>query len=237
MKTLVIPFLMACFSALAGSAGAGQLQLAPVLIDVAAPAATSSMTITNSGKERMTVQARLFGWKQKGNKDAYFKTRDVVVSPPILKLKPGQSGVVRIVRLSKKPDRGEESYRLIVDELPKSQKNQRSTVQMVIRHSVPVFFSAVKAAASTSWKAVQKKGKLVLQGRNSGSSRIKLSQMSVVDSRGRKVSFGAGLNGYILGGSSRAFVANATTKLAGSNLKLVANSNLGKIRKSVKLTR
>ena len=64
--------------------------------------AANTLTFTTP----LTVQARLFGWKQNKGKEGYFRTRDVVVSPPILRLAPGKTGIVRVVRLSKKPVRG-----------------------------------------------------------------------------------------------------------------------------------
>ena len=86
LSTIILTLI--CFL-LAAPVLAGQMQIAPVSVEVTAPAAASSVQIKNSGSDTISVQARLFGWQQKKGADSYFRTKDVVVSPPILKLKPG----------------------------------------------------------------------------------------------------------------------------------------------------
>lgn len=232
--TSIIFALLCCM--LAASAQAGQMQIAPVVVELTAPASASSVQIKNTGNDVMSVQARLFGWTQKKGADSYFRTKDVVVSPPILKLAPGKSGIIRIVRLTKKPISGEESYRLIVDELPKLASGKRSTVSLVLRHSIPVFFSnPASTSREPSWTAVRRNGKLYIQGTNSGETRVKFSQLKLMDQSGNLITSGRGVNGYILGKSSKSFATNVRKKLTGRKIQLSAKSNLGNINKMVKL--
>ncbi len=111
---------LAWLCVLAGSVVAGQIQVSPVLVAVEAPAAAGQVSLTNGGTAPLTMQVRLFGWDQQNGEDAYHRTGSVVASPPILTIAPGQTSVVRLVRLEKTPPQGEEAYRLIIDELPNS---------------------------------------------------------------------------------------------------------------------
>lgn len=231
---LLIPIAFSLCTAI--PAIAGKLQIAPISIDVAAPAATTSINIKNTGKTMMTVQARLFRWSQGKKGEQFHNTRNVVVSPPIVKLRPGKSAVVRIVRISKNPIKSEESYRLIIDELPPKVNTDQSMIRMVMRYSVPVFFGPQsRAKPKTSWKVVQQKGRLVVAAANYGNKRVKLSKMKVIDSRGRSVSFGAGLNGYVLGRSAKNFYKNSSTRLRGSKVTIIANSNFGPLKVTAQL--
>ncbi len=98
-------------------ANAAQLQVRPVLVDVIAPGASSVLTLQNTGVENVNAQIRVFRWSQANGRDLLMPTRDVVASPPFVKMKPGGSYNLRIIRVSKRPVRGEESYRLIVDQI------------------------------------------------------------------------------------------------------------------------
>jgi len=234
----LLPAVLAVLMQLSLPARAGSLQVAPVSIDVFAPRAASSVTIRNSGKQTMTLQARIFEWKQKKSRDSYYKTRKVVVSPPMLKLRPGQSGIIRIVRLSKTPLQAEESYRLIVDELPRLQKARRSTVTMVIRHSIPVYFSGnnVETKAPT-WTIAKKNRHLRVTAINKGDVRVKLSRLTLKDASGNKILSDKGLNGYILGHSKRSFLVKTKNRFSGSHVRLSANSNVGTIQTNIKISK
>jgi len=91
--------VMACLlGAGATTARAEGLRVAPVLLEVQAPGAQTSLTLRNVGKQPITVQARVFAWDQGAGKDRLVPTRDVVVSPPITQVRPGAEQSIRIVR-------------------------------------------------------------------------------------------------------------------------------------------
>ena len=76
--------------------------------------------------------------------------------PPPVELQPAQDYVARVVRITKKPVGGEEAYRLFIDELPKAPRGPR-TVNLVMRHSIPLFFDAPGSfAPEAAWRVTQK---------------------------------------------------------------------------------
>ena len=46
------------------------------------------------------------------------------------------------MRVSKQPVIGEESYRLLVDQLPDLSQQRNGSVNLMVRYSIPVFFGA-----------------------------------------------------------------------------------------------
>src|SRR5207253_3414000 len=115
---------------------------------------------------------------------------------------------VRVVRVSKQPVRGEESYRVIVDQLPNVRRQQTRAINLLIRHSIPVFFRNPQlSAARVTWSLNQDADKLVLVATNNGDERLRIASLRLRDAAGTTISFGNGLVGYALGRSSMSWVA------------------------------
>src|SRR5450432_2277642 len=135
--------LVATLAALAGSmraAPAAQLRVEPVLLEMNAPAAAGTLALRNDEDSEVTVQTRVLRWSQIAGKETLEPTTEVVASPPAVTLAPGADYIVRVVRVSKQPVIREESYRIIVDQLPRMRRQQTRAVDLLIRQSIPVFF-------------------------------------------------------------------------------------------------
>lgn len=202
IKAVLAAIAFGCIAA-ATVGNAGTLSVSPTLIDQKAPASTAALTVQTLGKEPMRVQVRLFRWVQVDGQDRLEPTRDVVASPPMLKVAPGMDYTVRIVRTAKRPVTGEESYRLLVDQLPEPKDKKANQVTLVIRHSIPVFFSTGgENPAAITWSAVKTGKGLVLTARNNGDRRFKLTNLVVKSGAGKLLRRIDGLAGYVLGHST-----------------------------------
>lgn len=178
------------------------LQVRPVLIDVVAPGAASKLTLTNNGRESVNAQVRVFRWHQKNGKDILTPTRTVVASPPFVKMKSGGSYKLRIVRVSKKPIKGEEAYRIIVDQIPNIKKKSGIAVKFNIRYSIPVFFSqAGISPPDMSWSLKPGSRAYTLTAKNIGGSRMRVSNLRVKSKSGTTRTISPGLAGYVLANS------------------------------------
>ena len=208
------------------SSQAASLRVAPVLLDLKAPTAASSLRIWNDAKTPINVQVRIFRWTQKNGQDVYTAAQDVVASPPMTQLKGGAENLIRIVRLSKAPLRAEESYRVIVDELPPAGRPQSGTVNLVVRHSIPVFFSPASTGdAEPAWKITP------------GERRIRIANLMLSGGNGQAIARQQGLVGYVLGGSAASFVVPATGgKRGGGTLKISADSEGGPVNATARVS-
>jgi len=205
------------------------LRVSPVLVDLSAPTAASSVRISNDAKRPISVQVRIFKWSQSNGVDTYTPATDVAVSPPISQLKPGGENMVRVVRTSKRPVKAEESYRLIVDELPSASRNKSGTVTFVVRHSIPVFFSPQEnSGAAVAWSAQPKSGGYQVTARNTGDKRLRVSDLAVKSKGGASVAQQKGLVGYVLGNSSASwFIPGTGGNRGGGSLIISAQSEAG----------
>jgi fimbrial chaperone protein len=230
MKHLLLGMMTASALILpTGLAGATSLSITPISIEVQAPSGASRITLENDGTDTMNAQIRVFKWIQKNGKDELIATRDVVASPPAIKMAPGKKTVVRIVRTSKRPIVGEENYRLLVDEVPQPSRVGQKAVSFAIQYSVPVFFTSRPGQQQLSWNARISKGQLVVEAANEGTRRAKLSQMKIGLPGGSAINVSDGLAGYVLSDSRRTWVTKPRTLKAGAQIKIIAQSELGPV--------
>ena len=120
---------------------ANNLAVSPTKLSVPNPSKQTTLTVRAGGKEQSVVQIRIMKWKEGTSPTALKATRDVVVSPPVAKLRLRQELTVRIVRTKKRAVRGRERYRVLVDRLPGKEQSGQA-VKLQVRHSVPLCFSA-----------------------------------------------------------------------------------------------
>ncbi|WP_421566617.1 molecular chaperone [Ochrobactrum sp. EDr1-4] len=217
---------------------AANLHVTPVGLNLTAPVGAGLVTIRNDGKAPITVQLRVFKWDQKTGEDVYLPTKDVVASPPMVKLAPGAQQAVRVVRTTK-GIKGQETYRLLVDELPTASNATQSGVRFLVRQSIPVFFNDTSVSGSkVKWTASSNGRQLILSAQNSGADRLKVSQLLLKDHNGKGVARIDGLAGYVLGGRTKKWVFAIPAGLAvpGRKFTLTAEDDKGPIRASVSIS-
>ena len=74
--------LTALFASHGAMLQAASLQVAPVLVEVPAPGATSTLKLHNEGTKPLDAQIRIFRWTQVNGVDTLTPTDDVAASPP-----------------------------------------------------------------------------------------------------------------------------------------------------------
>ena len=230
----MFPALAACLCA-ASPAIAGPLQVEPVLVEVATPGAASTITLRSDGSAPVDAQIRVFRWSQTNGEERLEPTDEVVASPPAVSLKGGSPHVVRIVRVKKAPIVREESYRLVVDQLPNLAQQRSGTVNMILRHSIPVFFKPQSTTSpSVAWSVGLAAGKLALTARNTGERRLRISALEIRDSSSRTIAATRGLVGYVLGGSTMRWMLPAGQRdlAQGGRVSIIAQGDTGPIHAS-----
>ena len=209
---------------------AGTLQVEPVLIDVTAPGAASTVTLRNEGTAPINVQIRLFRWSQVDGKENLEPTDDVVASPPAVTMAPKTNYVARIVRVTKRPISGEESYRVLIDQLPAPTQQHGNAVNLLVRYSIPVFFGASERRdPAVAWTVAVSGNKVKVTAHNNGERRIRIAALNIRDAKGKTVSFGKGLVGYVLGKSSVDWTVSASGFAAGGSASVSAQSDGGPV--------
>lgn len=222
---------------LAGNAVSAQnLSVLPVNVFLQPGQRTTTLSVTNSGTKPTSIQVRAFDWSQKDDQDQLAASNVVVVSPPLVTIAPGSTQVVRLI-LRRGPGASEDTYRIILDQIPGP--GQPGVVQMVLRFSIPVFaMPETKAVPQDRFHLENADGKLFLVGVNTGQSHEALRDIVVTTSDGRKLNANPRVSPYLLAGVTRRWELDAQgyAPQPGESLKLTAHGVAGAIDEQVGVT-
>jgi len=199
--------------------------VAPILLEVPVGQSATTLTLTNEGLKPLDAQVRVFSWKQVDGRDVYTPATDVVASPPTLTMEPRTDYTVRVIRQSTEQAQHEEAYRVVVDELPDPLRARGGAVQVLLRHSVPLFFSSgQETEPRLVWKTEKRGQNLVVTAQNLGSMRARITQLQVMHGQ-QSLSFGQGLVGYALAHSTMSWQKPLPAGLRAETFKVHAKTD------------
>lgn len=208
---------------------ASALTVAPVSIEMAPDQMTTSLTLSNPGKQSVAFQIRAFAWDQQGGDDHLAATETLQFSPPLGTLTAGASQVVRL--LLRRPAQGAEAgYRILIDQIPPPASP--GTVSLVLRMSIPVFAEpAARVSPDLQWGVDMDANHLRLVAVNSGGRHEVVRNLALRTADGSSLKVENGAFGYVLAGATRRWdVAQpAAALVAGTVLKLSAQTDHGPI--------
>lgn len=227
-RTLLALLICVC----APHAHAASLQVSPILVEIGAAETATAIMLRNSGEEAIGAQVRVMKWSQKGGADILEATRDVVASPPQVRILPNGQQTIRIIRSSRQPLGAEEGYRLLVNELPGTPKEaSTSAINLLLQYSIPVFVGTPSGQRpQLSWRAFHDGENVKLTVYNSGPRREKFTSISVSGQAGQKLMDGPTLN-YVLSRSTMEWSFPANSVGSSDKLSIVAQGeNVGKVQ-------
>ncbi|SEO34922.1 fimbrial biogenesis chaperone [Acinetobacter sp. yr461] len=188
---------------------AASIRLSPVSIEILNDQSASSISLYNQSNESTDLQVRVFEWRQNAGQDQLIPTDEIAVSPPFLKLQPNDSYNLRVVRINPAPVSGEQTYRIIIDELPKPIDNRKADqgINVLLRSSLPLFVVNKDAITKLNWSIQQEQNTSSLMISNVGNRHALLNNLTLVDVTANKsypIKVNT-VNGYILAGKARNF--------------------------------
>lgn len=178
--------------------GGAQVSVAPLRLELAGAANSAVLRITNPSRREIGVQVRTFGWAQQEGEDAYFASSDVMISPSIIQIAPGQTQIFRVVRRDT-PSAGEKRFRIAIDQLPDPSLERAGEAQARIRFTLPLFLDRdLSAPADLGW-TVDAAG---LHARNVGGQTVRIIGLTLNDSAGADIPLDKNGLRYVQGGST-----------------------------------
>ncbi|XUW93372.1 molecular chaperone (plasmid) [Burkholderia sp. M6-3] len=206
---------------------AAALQVSPIRLDLSSDRPAAALTLHNGGAAPLNAQVRVFAWTQSLDEDRLERTNLVVASPPIAQIAPGADQTVRILRVDKAPVASEETYRLLIDEIPSDQAPQTTGVRMQLRYSVPVFVGAPDGGKLPAIEYALERppaGGLTLRAANRTAAHAQLSRVRLDWPDGRSTEVSPGLLGYALPRATRRWpVVGAPSSLTSATLHVIVN--------------
>ncbi|MGL6243686.1 fimbrial biogenesis chaperone [Pseudomonas sp.] len=182
----------------------------------------SALWLENRGNETANLQIRVFAWSQSGFNDQYQNQRDVIGSPPVAKIEPGQKQLVRLTRTREIPPGQELAYRIIIDEIPSAKTpasedgKTAAAIRFQMRYSVPLFAYGAGlwskedttrqrdpkgvGLPDLSWRTVSVEGRPYVEVRNQGAVHARLTDVALKQGS-QTQPLVEGLLGYVLPGA------------------------------------
>jgi len=188
---------------MAGWASAGTLSVAPTTVDMRSDG-FSTFYVINRGDAPTLVQVEPFDWTQVDGHDRLAESSMLQVSPPIAQIEPGQRQLIRLrVPVSAG---GEHSYRLLVSQLPDRRGPGDEAVRVLLQFSVPVFAgTSSEARAELQWRIVQQPGGALLEVTNTGATRAKFLDPTLLIQGRAPVAVAPDSLTYVLAGATRSW--------------------------------
>nr|WP_306299793.1 fimbria/pilus periplasmic chaperone [Caballeronia sordidicola] len=134
-------------------AHAATLQISPVMVDLQSSDSATGIALLNPGDSALYGQVRVFRWDQANGDDTLTPTQELMASPPLVRIAAQADQLVRLVRATATPVTVEQSYRVLIDELPPPDSAPTNGVTIRLRYSVPIFVEPTGAAGQPklSW--------------------------------------------------------------------------------------
>ncbi|EOI7706199.1 molecular chaperone [Providencia vermicola] len=179
---------------------ASGLQVTPVTLTFTAQQKAAGIWLSNNGKDLIQVQVRTFIWQQKNLGNQLTPTRDIIISPPMIKLLPNEQQLIRVIRNNNLLGSQEQAYRLSINEIPLPQKNS-SHLRLVLHYSLPIFIQPLNMPPPSTlleWQIKKFQSQSYLVVHNRGNTHAQLSDIRLINCRGKTTVINSGLLGYVL---------------------------------------
>ena len=187
---------------------AASLQVAPISVAFSSQEKAKEIWLTNTSERPIRAQTRVLIWSQVAGQDQVNPTRDLVASPSITEIKAGEQQLIRIIRIAPQNTAVEQTYRLLIDELPSSaQADAQTGLQLLLQYSIPVFIQPTDSIAMRNGLTLLNQVNFQYQNqqlivKNNAKSHIRISELIYINPNGERIPLINGLVGYALAGQS-----------------------------------
>lgn len=184
-------------SAAQSAVPSARVTIAPLRLELDGAQVHETLRVVNPSDRPIGIQVRAFEWTQADGEDIYSSTTDVLVSPSIVVIQPGETQFFRVQRRPL-PPAGERRYRVAVDQLPDPDLAQNGTAMTRIRFTIPLFLDRASVEpAQLDWSV---KGN-TLRVANLGQQSARMVSLALTNGVNTPVEIeGASLH-YVHGGS------------------------------------
>lgn len=197
----------------------------------------AALWIENRGTDPALLQLRIFAWGQEDGENNYATQSEVVGTPPMLRIEPGQRQLVRLTRVGEVQAGTEWAYRVILDEIPtptqptEDEGKASAGLKFQMRYSIPLFVQGQglwtkerpdrtrNPGSATQpvleWRTVAREGHTFLEIHNRGLVHARLTEVVFLQGQ-RSVGVADGMLGYVLAGKAARWPLPKGTEVGGT---------------------
>ena len=203
---------------------ANAVVVSPVQIDLSLKAPVGSFTVTNDSDVVLTYQSTALTWAQIDGQDVQVETQDLIVTPPIVSIKPKSAQVFRVALFKPSKSLIEQSYRIILEDISTdvSQKAENG-LSFRFNHNLPIFYAPLRITDLMIYSICESPaaGKSCVLIENKGNRHAKIIQFTAASANLEEAST---ISKTILAGSSSQWIFSTMQGSENtSNIKLITN--------------
>lgn len=197
--------MAALFAALlvSGELFAGSFSVAPVRLEVKMPKRAVSIEVQNTGDLPAQIQVERYRWIADNDGDDRLEASDdVIATPPIFTLAPGQRQIVRVLLFASPDPTREGTYRVVLQETALNDPPPNG-VRALLRISMPLFVDAPEAKPNLKWTLQRDGAGYWLSAENIGNAHAQITAARSPGGQEIKAT------GYLLPGEKRRLAVDA----------------------------
>ena len=238
IRKLALRRAIACFGmVLPVAASCATFTVSPVRIQVSSARPNAVFQVTNRDDQPVTLQAHVVTWSFDGQKEVYADSDEVVLNPPIATLPPHQTQFIRLGLRHRVEGPKEQTYRLIIEEVPPPPRPDFSGVQMVLKVSVPLFANPKAATAPRlTWQAVRTNDARVrLMASNGGNAHVQIKSLEVTSADSPDTYLKGAAPVYLLPTQQREWLIDDKRTMTTRRIKILAVTDAGVLHEMVEI--
>lgn len=157
----------------------------PVKLFLSSKQMVGVIHVTNHSEESGLLQLSLFNWEQSKGKDTYNKSQDILITPPLFKLPPHKTQVIRFAMKHPIFNLSQKTYRLHIRDLEQpGNKKTGQTLYFLMDISLPLFVQPQQINEHFVWSAKRLNPKQInLKLHNDGNVTLFVKQWQLLSER------------------------------------------------------
>lgn len=210
---LILRAAMAAVVFVSSTANAGSFTVAPVRIELTVPRRAASIEVQNTGDRPAQIQVERYRWlADNGGDDGLEATEDVIATPPIFTLAPGQKQIVRVLLFGAPDPAREGTFRIILQETALDDPPPNA-VQALLRINMPMFVTPPGARSELTWSMQRDGERWWLLMENTGNAHAHIHGARTLSGQDIKAT------GYLLPGERRRVAVEAPLEAVSVRLR------------------
>lgn len=174
----------------------------------------SILWLENRGDASVQLQLRAYRWQQHNNQNLYSDQKDIIISPPFIRIEQGQRQIIRILKQVDLPKDQQFAYRIVIDEIPQERNKIQTGINLQMRYVLPLFVNGsdilsnkkapdlkLSVPPDITWRVEKESQKNLLTIYNNGKTHVRISNIFWGDDNkieNATLVFQKGLMGYVL---------------------------------------
>ena len=229
---LIMPLVLPVF------AWCGTFTVTPVRIQISTSRPNAVMQIVNRDDQPVTVQAHVVAWNTDGQNDVYADSNEIMLNPPIAVIPAHQSQLIRLGLRHPTEGTQEQSYRLILEEVPPPARPDFRGIQTLLRLSIPIFaVPKTKISPQITWRAVKTDdSQLRLIAVNQGTAHVQIKSLEVRSGESSDDFLKGTPPAYLLPSQQRQWMISAQSARTATQVRITAVTDAGTSHEVIEIT-